>query len=263
MNHQTSIFKSVTTFFILTFTIGWLAWIPIITSQAKWSAFIFLFSPAISALLIVGFAKKLTGIKEILKRYFLWKFHLKWYLLSFLLIPALMLLAILVLSRNNEQSLWLNNPWYFLGASFLYLMFINSGEEIGWRGFALPRLQKLIENPLLASIVLGVVWGAWHLPQYFVPNQPNIPLPPFLLFIIGLSVIYTVVFNNTQGSLFFAVVLHASTDIIPRIVHIGNLSSEIWWLIDALIWISGIGLYTITNLQSAFLTSTIKTQNEQ
>ncbi len=247
MNPQTSSLKQLVAFFILAFVIGWLAWVPLLVNPSgpAWSAFIFLFSPAISALLVAGITNKWAGVKGILKCYLLWKFHFKWYLLAFLLIPAIFFLAILILFRGNDQSLWTNAPWYFVAASFLYLMFINSGEEIGWRGFALPRLQSIIPNPLIASIILGVIWGAWHLPQYFVPGQPNIPVIPFLLLIAGLSIIYTVVFNNTRGSLLFAVILHASTDIVPRIVQIANFGSNLWWLIDALIWASGIILYLV------------------
>ncbi|MCL4529414.1 MAG: CPBP family intramembrane metalloprotease [Chloroflexi bacterium] len=248
MNPQTSNLKQLAAFFILAFVIGWLAWIPLLVNREgpTWSAFIFLFSPAISALLVAGFTNKLAGIKDILRRYLLWKFQVKWYLLAFLLIPAIFFLAILILFRGNDQSLWTNAPWYFVAASFLYLMFINSGEEIGWRGFALPRLQSIIPNPLIASIILGVIWGTWHLPQYFVPGQPNIPVIPFLLLIAGLSIIYTVVFNNTRGSLLFAVILHASTDIVPRIVQTANFDSNLWWLIAGLTWITGIILNMVT-----------------
>ncbi len=247
MNRPTSNLKQLAAFFILAFVIGWLAWIPILASQEypKWSAFVFLFSPAISALLVAGFTNKLAGVKDILKRYLLWKFHVKWYLLAFLLIPVTFLLAVLILFRGDSKTLWTGLPWYFICASFLFLMFITSGEEIGWRGFALPRLQSILPNPLLASIVLGVIWGAWHLPQYFVPGQTNIPVIPFLLFIAGLSIIYTIIFNNTQGSLLFAVILHASTDIVPRIIQIANFAPELWWLIAGLIWISAIILYII------------------
>jgi membrane protease YdiL (CAAX protease family) len=248
MNPRTSNFKALTAFFILTFVIGWLAWIPILINHEspKWSAFIFLFSPALSALLVAGLTNGLTGIKDILGHYLLWKFHIKWYLLAFLLIPAIFLLAVLILFRSNSLPLWTNLPWYFVIASFLYLMFINSGEEIGWRGFALPRLQNILPNPLLASIILGAIWAAWHLPQYFVLNQPNIPLIPFFLFITGSSIIYTILFNNTQSSLFFAVILHASTDVVPRIMQIGNFTSLTWTWIAGLVCISAMVLYFLT-----------------
>ena len=247
MNLRTSKPGQLAAFFVLTFIIGWLAWIPLLIDRAFPTsiAFIFLFSPAISALAVTAFTNGGVGVKDLLKRYFLWKFHIQWYLLTLLLLPAIFLLAALISFHFNLQSLWTNSPWYFIVASFIFLMFINSGEEIGWRGFALPRLQEVFGNSLIASIFLGIIWGAWHLPEYFVPG-PNIPLAQFLFFIAGLSIIYTVLFNNTRGSLLLAVILHASTDIVPRIIHLESLTDFSWTLIVGFVWIAGIVLYFLT-----------------
>ncbi len=134
--------------------------------------------------------------------------------------------------------MWTGSPWYFLIASFGFLMIINSGEEIGWRGFALSRLQSVIKNPLVASMVLGAIWGLWHLPMYLNPEQSSDPLILFLLFVMGISVIYSVLFNNTRGSLLLAVILHASTDIAPRFMQITKFTPVSWSIIVALTWIS-------------------------
>jgi uncharacterized protein len=122
-------------------------------------------------------------------------------------------------------------------------MIINSGEEIGWRGFALSRLQSVIKNPLVACIVLGAIWAIWHLLLYLNPEQSSFQLILFLLFIIGISIIYSVVFNNTRGSLLIAVVLHASTDIAPRFMQIANFTPVSWSIIVVLTWISALILY--------------------
>lgn len=247
MNLRTSKPGQLTVFFVLTFIIGWMAWIPMLTSPTfpKYGAFIFLFSPAISSLITTAIVDGRTGIKNLFKRYFFWEFNIRWYLLAFLIMPAIFLLAILATLSFNLQGLWINSPLYFVVASFIYLMFINSGEEIGWRGFALPHLQEVFGSSLPVSILLGVIWGVWHLPEYFVPG-PNIPLVQFLFFIVGLSIIYTVLFNNTRGSLLLAVILHASTDIVPRIIHLESLTDFSWALIACLAWIAGIVLYFLT-----------------
>lgn len=134
--------------------------------------------------------------------------------------------------------------------SFSWLMFINSGEEVGWRGFALPRLQRLSKKPVYASLVLGIFWSAWHLPIYLVPGQSSIPLPLFFLFTIGLSFIYTVLFNKTSGSLVSVVLLHAGTDIMPRILNITLFSDRTWLIFGILIWISAIVLFVIFEKKS-------------
>jgi uncharacterized protein len=248
MKLKTSKPQQLIIFFVLTFVIGWLAFIPIFLNHASPTpgAFIFLFSPALAALITAALTNGITGVKEVLGRYLIWKFQIRWYLLVLLLLPAIFLVAAVISFRTHLESLWTGSPWYFLIASFGYLMIINSGEEVGWRGFALSRLQSVIKNPLVASILLGAIWGLWHLPMYLNPEQSSFPLILFLLFIIGISIIYSVLFNNTRGSLFMAVVLHASTDIAPRFMQIANFTPVSWSILVALTWISAMILYYMT-----------------
>jgi len=249
MRLKTSKTQQLIFFFVLAFVIGWLAFIPVFLYHAspKPSAlFIFLFSPALAGLITAALTNGMTGVKEVLGRYLIWKFQIRWYLLVLLLLPVIFLFVALISFRTNLESLRTGSPWYFLIASFCYLMFINSGEEIGWRGFALSRLQSVIKNPLVASIVLGLIWGIWHLPIYLNPEQSSFPLILFLLFIIGISIIYSVLFNNTHGSLLMAVVLHASTDIAPRFMQIAKFTSTSWSILVVLTWISAMILYYAT-----------------
>jgi len=86
------------------------------------------------------------------------------------------------------------------------------GEEPGWRGFALPRLQ-LLHGPLAGSLILGILWALWHLPLFWSgvwtpPTIPNIVM--FILMIPALTIIMTWVFNNAKGSLLITMLMHAS-----------------------------------------------------
>jgi uncharacterized protein len=86
------------------------------------------------------------------------------------------------------------------------------GEEPGWRGFALPRLQPL-HGPLVGSLILGVLWALWHLPLFWsgVWTPPTIPnMVMFVLMITALTVTMTWVFNNAKGSLLITMLMHAS-----------------------------------------------------
>jgi uncharacterized protein len=93
------------------------------------------------------------------------------------------------------------------------------GEEPGWRGFALPRLQKRY-GPLVGSLVLGVFWGLWHLPAFFlIPGYNGAgsgfvgimsAFVPFVIAIMALAVIYTWVSNNARSSLLMVILFHAS-----------------------------------------------------
>jgi membrane protease YdiL (CAAX protease family) len=236
-------------FFVLAFLIGWTVFLPTVLHRSLpvWSAFVFLFSPALAGLITAVLVDGIAGAKSLLARYLRWNVRIKWYVVAVLLIPAIFILAAVAQHVRTIGSLWLGSPWYFVAAAFGYLMIINSGEEIGWRGFALPRLQNVVKSPLVAAVILGVLWGLWHLPLYLDPRQAaGFPLPLFLLFIVGMSVIYSVVFNNTRGSLLLAVLLHASTDIPPRFLRIAAFTPISWSVVVALVWVSAIALYLMT-----------------
>jgi membrane protease YdiL (CAAX protease family) len=85
------------------------------------------------------------------------------------------------------------------------------GEELGWRGYALPRLQAR-ETALRASVVLGVVWATWHLPLFLTPGDPlaSEPLLGWVTDIVAYAVLFTWLFNNTGGSLFLALLFHTA-----------------------------------------------------
>lgn len=115
-----------------------------------------------------------------------------------------------------------------LNALVLVTFVMVVGEEVGWRGFALPALLERV-RVLPASIVLGLLWGAWHLPTFFLPNMPqaSFPLPAYLLHTTALSVVFAWLFFRTQGSVFYATFLHGSVNTFlftnaaadPALVH--------------------------------------------
>ena len=82
------------------------------------------------------------------------------------------------------------------------------GEEPGWRGFALPGLLKLY-NPFWASLILGVLWFAWHLPLFLIPTWTSSPMFVFAIIIISLSFIMTFVYNISKGNIVIAIIMHA------------------------------------------------------
>ena len=238
--------RQMIAFFVIAFVLTWAAWIPVfsrpdlVPSQVS---FIGLFAPAISALVVAGLANGKTGIKHVLRKYFTWRLDVKWSLLAFLLIPLIFLLTALLITKTNLQSLWVGSSWLFIAGSFLFLIVINSGEEIGWRGYALPRLQGVLRNPLYASLVLGIIWGVWHLPEYLNPAQSSFPFRVFLLFTTGISILYTLLYNRSSGSILVAVILHASTDIMPRIQNLTVFTPSTWLWITGLIWVAALLLY--------------------
>lgn len=234
-------------YFLLTFLIAWGTWFPAFLhpGSLKLLSFVGLFAPALSAIAIVTITHGKSGVKELLGRYKILKFSSGWYILAIALVPLLFVIALLAgnaFFHTPLKNLLVTASPIVVPVSFVWLMFINSGEEIGWRGFALPRLQELVKSPVYASLVLGIFWSAWHLPIYLVPGQSSIPLSLFLFFTTGLSFIYTVLFNKTGGSLFSVVLLHASTDVVPRIIDITVFSNPTWLVFGILVWVSAVVL---------------------
>jgi membrane protease YdiL (CAAX protease family) len=243
MNVNRSPTSQLVWFFILAFIIAWGTWIPALMwpGVPKPIALIGLFGPALAAAAVGGRA----GIAELLARVRKWRFDTRWYALAILLMPALYLGALLinhVLFGLETQSLWIGSPPYFLIASFVWLIFITSGEEIGWRGFALPRLLGLGWTPARASLLLGLVWGAWHLPLYLVPGQSSFPYPLFLALTVGQSLIYTALYFRSGGSVVPAMLLHAGTDFGPRLLHIDRFGATVWATFVVLVWLTAAAL---------------------
>lgn len=106
-------------------------------------------------------------------------------------------------------------------SSFLLTVFFTGGicEEVGWRGFLLPELQKHF-SPLTASLIIGPIWTFWHLPIYLNGVRPVANLVPFFAMVIILSIIFTWLYNRTSGSVLLVVLLHAAVNnhgvLVPR-----------------------------------------------
>ncbi|MBA2676786.1 MAG: CPBP family intramembrane metalloprotease [Ktedonobacteraceae bacterium] len=234
-------------FFVLSFLLAWLAWIPAVfnpkTPQPL--SLLGLFAPAISAVAVLWWAQGRASVVTLFKRYTIWRFSPGWYLFALLLMPFIYLIALIATLLSTHASfsqLFLSNSPSFLLVAYIYLMVINSGEEIGWRGFALPLLQTLLHKPVIAGLILGIIWALWHLPLYINPEVATMPYPLFIMLTIGLSIIYTLLFNGSKGSLLTVVILHAATDLLPRILQLTQIGLQFWIISAILIWLVALGL---------------------
>jgi len=171
---------------------------------------------------MTGVTEGRAGIGRLLRRFVLWRVGLGWYLFVLVGIPAILVLSVIVLPGvlGSFQGLATLAPLPLLFLA-VYGFFLSGplGEEPGWRGFALPRLQSL-HGPLVGSLILGVLWSLWHLPLFFTPwnTLTTFNIVVFVLATTCLSIIYTWVFNNTKGSLLIAILLHWSFDLSTLIV---------------------------------------------
>lgn len=131
----------------------------------------------------------------------------------------------------------INNDLYRAGSLFLWLLpLLSYGifEEIGWRGFALPRLQKKY-NALLATFILTVFWGFWHLPMFFYrfSFSPALLVGFFVSMFVG-AILFTFVFNSTRGSVFVVMLWHIGVNIVS-VLDMVNIAAIMSVLIMAIV----------------------------
>jgi uncharacterized protein len=217
--------KNVVQFYLIAFVIAWIVWIPILLSAYNIiSLKIPLQLSLLAGLAPIGAGLLMTykeqgklGLKDLLKRCIMLKFHVKWFLVA-LILPALNIfipLLILGIKQLPDLSKWL--PIYLMQLPLI--TFIAIFEEAGWRGFASPRLQSKL-GKYSSSILMGSLWAIWHWPYWLTPGLGfitnlsfNKTIIALLLSLIGTAAFETQLtwlFNKVKGSLFFACLFHAA-----------------------------------------------------
>lgn len=169
----------------------------------------------LAGLLVTAIADGRDGLKTYLSRIVRWRVGLKWYAVA-LLLPLVLRMSAFGLNIASGAALPTNiqwPAWTELIAGFLFVFFtIALFEEPGFRGFALPRfLDKY--SALTAGLLLGVLHTIWHLPNFITGDDA----PVVILIIISGAVLNTWLFNNTNGSVFIAMLLHASVNLWAEI----------------------------------------------
>ncbi len=211
-------------YFLLAYLICCISWTPLflnkynIISSVDFTMFLLLgaFGPMIAALIITYKISRFSGCIKLLRKLFIVKIHYKWYLLSFFIPVAIVMSVFAALKIIAVPGLQINfmDPFDFLAGFFVCLLIVT-GEEVGWRGFALPRFQTKY-NALVSSIILGILWSLIHFPLFLVQPERQagvnllIIVPGFILLIVLFSVIATFLYNGARGSVLFPCIFHAS-----------------------------------------------------
>ena len=185
-------------------------------------------SPGIVAILLTGFFFKKDGLKILLKEIVKWRVRFKWYVWLIFFSVVLCGLSLLLFNWLFAQHITPDPAYNFLFYFILILPLSALWEEIGWRGFLLPTLQKKY-SPLQASLIIGFVWGLWHLPVYLALNPyGDKTIVYFLFMFIGcfaLSIIETWFYNSTKGSLFICILFHNAINTSAAYFY-GNLKGN-------------------------------------
>jgi len=179
-------------------------------------------SASLAGIVVAAVEGRKGGVRELLGRFLIWRVGIQWwaFALLFTVIPSVAALYLFSLFGGPTVDWSGLGPLYSVVPMILMLtIFAGMGEEFGWRGFAMPRLQARY-NALVSSIIIGVLWGLWHIPLFLVEGttQYNWRLDAGLIpavlgytvFLIAWSIQYTWVFNNTKGSVLLAAVVHGA-----------------------------------------------------
>jgi membrane protease YdiL (CAAX protease family) len=171
---------------------------------------LFIYGSFFGGLLVTAIADGRSGLKTYFSRIVRWRVGVKWYLAAIFIPLALRFVAYGLnllsganLSANIQMPSWSDA----IGEFLVIFLIIALGEEPGFRGFALPRFL-VGRSALMASLILGVLHAIWHLPNFLTGDDH----PIVILIIISGAVINTWLFNHTNGSVFIAMVLHASVN---------------------------------------------------
>ena len=239
-------------FFGLTFAWGWAFWIPaavIFRSRVDpMSVFhsplavllqtLGAAAPSLSAMFLIARFYGQNNLKSSFARYKNWRLGIRWYVAAVLLYPAITLLSMLVhvAMRGREFSLDPGTPLgqmvgdlgvigIVLLMPLIYLSQLLSSpllEEFGWRGLALPLIQRSIPA-LSSSVVLGCLWWLWHIPLFLMyGNDTGRELVTSLTGMTALTVIMTWIFNNTAGSMVMPLLWHASLNVSLNVLNLGQ-----------------------------------------
>jgi membrane protease YdiL (CAAX protease family) len=244
---------SLLSFFAMAYAITWACFVTVAAAglSGPVSALLVLagaFAPAMASLALTARSEGMAGIRALVERAAQWDVPLRWYAFALLYTVAVKLTAALLYrAATGGWPRFGNDPWYLIPFAIAISTPFQAGEEIGWRGYALPRMAARM-GLRRASLLLGMVWALWHLPQFWIRQGDTYgqSFPLFAVQVVAMSVAIAWLWAKTGGSLFLTMLLHAavnnSKDVVPSgepgATHVFGLShSPIAWLTAAILWV--------------------------
>jgi membrane protease YdiL (CAAX protease family) len=268
---------SLLAFFSLTYAVSWICFIASaalpggtdsspsgLTTLGGVVLLLGVFGPALVAVALTMRTDGLAGTKRLLHRTVEWPAGARWFVFAVSYIGAIKLVAA-VLHRFAIGA------WPAFGQQSVFIMLaataistpVQAGEEIGWRGYALPRLANYF-GLSWASIVLGIIWACWHLPFFFISSTDMVgqSFPAYLLSVTAVSVAMAWLYWRTNGSLLLTMLLHAAVNNTKDIVPSAESApaSPLWmnaslvaWLTVVLLWMCAV--YFLVRMRHADLSA--------
>jgi uncharacterized protein len=223
------------TFFVLAYALSWILESPLVflrdsVTDTQGLILTILASnvPSVLAIVLTATVFGRGALRKLLGRLLIWRVNPLWYLLL-VLGPAALVAGVVPLNAlMGGPALSLGMPLLGIAVFLAFHIVPGSalGEEIGWRGYVLPRLQSRM-SALSAALIIGPIWALWHLPLWLTGEPGRTPTlyAGFVVSVIALSVILTWVYNSTRGSLLMVVLLHATYN-LPITLAIDDLGTR-------------------------------------
>jgi membrane protease YdiL (CAAX protease family) len=232
----------VAAYFILAYGVAFAFWLPLAASshnviRVRLPAAVFYnlatLGPLLGALIVSAAEGGRSAVRTLARKVLQWRVPLRWYVAALVGYPAIFLVALFVDVLLGGTPVWPPPQLHGLHMPYWFLLVVMPpfvlGEEIGWRGYALPRLQKG-RSALLASLVLGVLWAVWHVPSFLMRNSihQGQSFPLFLVWVLEMTIVLTWLYNNTGGSVLhtwlFHVAMNYSGFLTPFTMRAGALA---------------------------------------
>lgn len=206
------------------------------TKGPLWAIILFLlggFTPSVLGLLLARITDGKPGLKKLLRRSLQVKINIKWYILIVAIVifsGFMQILLNMILGNRFDFALFIRQL-----PSFIPLIIIGPiSEELGWRGYLLEKLQENL-SPIYSAIIIGIVWGLWHLPLFFMigtsQNTLNIPFMSFIVNTTATSIVMTYIVNKSNGNVWSAIAFHWIYTYMAQVISTGINRSIIYnWL---------------------------------
>ncbi len=234
--------KELIVYFSLVNLLSWLCWAPSFSVEFSHLTQTILlnlgnFMPSLLAIILVISTRKKEKVLGMISRVFKLRFSIFWYLFAICLMPAILGMAYLTTNfmiglefKSLLLPIILPNLWPLIPLVGYFIAVQGPlGEELGWRGYALPKLFQLF-NPFKSSMILGIVWAIWHFPKFFLDGSIQFELADaygvmmalagYTLYTILLTLMITLLFVKTNGSVWAAMLFHAMSNFSHGLVTI-------------------------------------------
>ena len=206
------------------------------------------YMPTLAAVIVTRVTKGKEGVRALFSKLLIARVGFRWYAFAVFALAGMYIASILIYnSIGASPTLPILSPKTPPHSSLLELVpqiallfvivGIVNGEELAWRGFALPRLQAKY-NALTSSLILGVIWTMFHLPLFFTvtgSSQADWSFTSFLISTIAMTVLYTWLYNNTRGSVLMAYLLHAAANTWSQVFAIDHANQLVNWILTGVI----------------------------